>query len=147
MPGLKIIQFVSSNCGMNLLDEPKLENQLASIVIDCAYEVYRNLGPGLLESIYVKCLVYELKLKGLEVMQEKTLPVSYKDQVLDSNYRVDILVNSRLIVELKATETINEVHYAQLLTYLKLSKLKLGLLLNFNTAFFKSGIRRVVNRL
>jgi len=132
---------------MNLLEQPKEENNLAGHVYDAAHEVYRNLGPGLLEAVYKECLIYELKKKGLQVESEISLPIRYKEITVNNTFRIDIWVNRKLIIELKATELIHEVHYAQLLTYLKLSNNKLGLLINFNSEMLRKGIRRVVNRL
>ena len=129
------------------LEKSKVENQIATKIIDAAFEVYTELGPGLLESVYSYCLARELKLLGLKVQSELELPIHYKDEKLKQFYKVDLLVNERVIIELKATETFHEVHYAQLLTYLKLSKIKLGILINFNTAYLKSGVKRVVNGL
>ena len=123
------------------------ENELATIVLDCAFEVHRNLGPGLLESSYEECLCFELKQSGLFIEKQKPLPLIYKDIKLDIGYRLDILVENKIIIEIKAVEAFNDVHLAQILTYLKLSDCKLGLLINFNVALLKSGIRRVVNNL
>ncbi|MDD4236806.1 MAG: GxxExxY protein [Bacteroidales bacterium] len=123
------------------------ENELATIVLDCAFEVHRNLGPGLLESSYEECLCFELKQSGLFIVKQKPLPLIYKDVKLDIGYRLDILVENKIIIEIKAVEAFNDVHLAQILTYLKLSDCKLGLLINFNVALLKSGIRRVVNNL
>jgi len=123
------------------------ENELATIVLDCAFEVHRNLGPGLLESSYEECLCFELKQSGLFIEKQKPLPLIYKDVKLDIGYRLDILVENKIIIEIKAVEAFNDVHLAQILTYLKLSDCKLGLLINFNVALLKSGIRRVVNNL
>lgn len=123
------------------------ENELSKIVLDSAFEVHRNLGPGLLESSYEECLYFELKQSGLYVEKQKALPLIYKDVKLDIGYRIDLLVANKLIVELKAIEFLNDVHLAQILTYLKLSGCKLGLLINFNVALLKTGIKRVVNNL
>jgi GxxExxY protein len=123
------------------------ENELAAIVIDCGLKVHRKLGPGLLESVYEECLHYEIKNKGLKIERQKILPVEYENIQLSSGYRLDLIVEDKLIIELKAVEDVHELHFAQLLTYLKLSKTKLGLLINFNVPLFKDGVRRVVNRL
>jgi GxxExxY protein len=123
------------------------ENELATIVLDCAFEVHRNLGAGLLESSYEECLCFELKQSGLFIEKQKPLPLIYKDIKLDIGYRLDILVENKIIIEIKAVEAFNDVHLAQILTYLKLSGCKLGLLINFNVALLKSGIKRVVNNL
>jgi GxxExxY protein len=123
------------------------ENELAAIVIDCGLKVHRKLGPGLLESVYEECLHYEILKKGLKIERQKILPVEYDNIQLTNGYRLDLIVEDKLIIELKAVEDIHELHFAQLLTYLKLSKTKLGLLINFNVPLFKDGVRRVVNRL
>ncbi|HLS12148.1 MAG TPA: GxxExxY protein [Flavobacteriaceae bacterium] len=124
-----------------------LENELSRKIIGCAIEVHRNLGPGLLESAYQHCLLHELKQKGLDVKKEVPRPIIYKDIKLDHGYRMDILVNNKIVVEIKCVDFINDVHLAQLLTYLKLGNYRLGLLFNFHTIVLKSGIKRVVNNL
>ena len=121
------------------------ENELSKIVIGCAIEVHKHLGPGLLESAYQECLYYELKKAGLYVQKEIPMPVVYKEVKLDHGYRIDILVDRKLVVELKTVETLTDVHIAQLLTYLKLGHYKLGLLLNFRVSTLKEGIKRVIN--
>lgn len=114
-------------------------------IVDCAVEVHTALGAGLLESAYEVCLAYELVKSGLEVRRQIQVPVQYDHLQLDVGYRVDMFVNDRVIVELKAVEKLLPIHTAQLLTYLKLSKLRLGFLLNFNVEHMKHGIKRVVN--
>lgn len=121
------------------------ENELSKIVFDCALKVHKNLGPGLLESAYEECLYYELKKQGIRVEKQKPLPLIYEDVKLEIGYRVDILVENKLIVEVKSVEALNDVHLAQVLTYLKLSDCKLGLLINFNVTLIKNGIKRVIN--
>ena len=121
------------------------ENELATITIGCAIEVHRRLGPGLLESAYTKCLTHELMSKGLEVETEKPLPLIYKEIKMEIGYRLDILVENKLIVEVKSVEAINDVHIAQCLTYLKVSDRRLALLINFNTTLLKKGIKRLIN--
>ncbi len=123
------------------------ENELSRIVFDSALKVHQTLGPGLLESAYEECLYYELKKTGLVIEKQKPLPLIYEDIKLDIGYRVDIIIENKLILELKSVETLNDVHFAQLLTYLKLTNCKLGLLINFNVTLIKNGIRRVVNNL
>jgi GxxExxY protein len=113
-------------------------------VIGAAIDVHRGLGPGLLESAYEACLAHELELRGLAYERQVALPVRYKSLAIDLQYRLDFVVEGILIVELKAVSELLPVHDAQLLTYLRLSKLDLGLLLNFNTAILRSGIRRIV---
>lgn len=123
------------------------ENELSKIVFDCALKVHRNLGPGLLESSYEECLFYEIKKLGLIVEKQKALPLVYEEVKLDIGYRIDIIIENKLIIEIKSVETLNDVHFAQLLTYLKLTNCKLGLLINFNVALIKNGIKRVANNL
>jgi len=119
---------------------------LSELVIGAAIEVHRTLGPGLLESTYEACLVFELVERGAQVERQKALPVRYRGVVIDCGYRIDLLVGGQLIVELKAVERILPVHEAQLLTYLRLSGLSVGLLLNFNVPVLKSGgIKRMVH--
>jgi GxxExxY protein len=121
-------------------------NELSSRIIKAAINVHKELGPGLLESVYQKCLVIELKLLGLEVESEVPLPVNYKGQkVDDEGFRIDVLVENRVVVELKSVEKVQPVHPKQLLTYLKLANKELGLLINFNVVLLKDGIKRVVN--
>ncbi len=114
------------------------------MVLDCSFKVHSALGPGLLESAYEECLYYELSQLGLKVEKQKPLPLVYREVKLDAGYRVDLLVESCVIVELKSVETISDVHLAQILTYLKLSNCKLGLLVNFNVKHLKDGIKRVI---
>lgn len=123
------------------------ENELSKIVFDCSLKVHKNLGPGLLESAYEECLFYELKKSGLHIEKQKPLPLIYEEVKLDIGYRVDIIVENKLILEIKSVDTLNDVHFAQLLTYLKLTDCKLGLLINFNVNLIKNGIKRVVNNL
>ena len=120
-------------------------NDLTQIILDCSYRVHSALGPGLLENAYEVCLFYELNLNGLKVEKQKSLPLVYKDIKLDVGYRLDLLVENQVIVEIKAVENLNEVHTAQVLTYLKLSECKIGLLLNFNVKSLKYGIKRLIN--
>ena len=121
------------------------ENELSRIVFDCALKVHQSLGPGLLESAYEECLFYELRKIGLNVEKQKPLPLIYEEVKLDVGYRIDIIIEDKFIVEIKAVETLNEVHLAQLLTYLKLTDCKLGLLINFNVKLLKNGVQRVIN--
>ena len=121
------------------------ENELSKKIIGCAIEVHKQLGPGLLESAYQECLYYELKQLGLKVQKEKPMPIVYKEVQLDHGYRIDLLVEDKLVVEIKTVEAFNDVHIAQVLTYLRLGNYKLGLLLNFHTTVLKSGIKRVIN--
>jgi GxxExxY protein len=123
------------------------ENELSYIIRRCIFNVYNTLGPGLLESVYQKILVYELQENGLNVKSELLLPVKYNDKLFDINFRIDILVEDKVILELKSVKSIEDIHYKQLYTYLKLSNKKLGLLVNFNTTNILDGIKRVVNNL
>ena len=120
-------------------------NQLTSEIIGSAIEVHRNLGPGLLESTYEECLVFELQERDLIVKRQHEIPVLYKGKKLEQNYRIDLLVNNQVIVELKSIKKIERIHDAQLLTYLKLANKKYGLLLNFNVPVMRQGIRRLLN--
>ncbi|GMR06508.1 MAG: GxxExxY protein [Gammaproteobacteria bacterium] len=120
-------------------------NEISGAIIDSAMDVHSELGPGLLESTYEACLLYELKSRNLLVQNQITLPVKYKGTQIDAGYRIDLLVEKSIIVEIKAIEKILPVHEAQLLTYLKLSHRKVGLLLNFNSTRLKYGIKRIVN--
>ena len=122
----------------------QLENSTASIIVDCAIKVHKALCPGLLESSYKACLVYELIKAECTVEIEKPLPIIYDEIKLEAGYRIDILVNSCVIIELKAVEALNDIHLAQILTYLKLSEKRLGLLINFNVKLLKHGLRRVI---
>lgn len=123
------------------------ENELSYIIRRCIFNVYNTLVPGLLESVYQKILVYELQENGLNVKSELLLPVKYNDKLFDINFRIDILVEDKVILELKSVKSIEDIHYKQLYTYLKLSNKKLGLLVNFNTTNILDGIKRVVNNL
>jgi GxxExxY protein len=123
----------------------KLEfDDLSNRVIGCALEVHRSLGPGLLESTYEQCLAHELKTNGIEFKRQHPLPVNYKEIRLDCGYRVDLLINNKLIVELKTAEKILPIHQAQLLTYMELSNVAVGLLINFNVKYLRDGIKRMV---
>jgi GxxExxY protein len=125
--------------------EPSADaDAVARTVVDAGLKVHRGLGPGLLESAYEACLVQELHLRGLRVRRQVPLPVEYEGLRLDGGYRLDLLVEDIVIVEVKAVETLLRLHEAQLITYLKLSGLRLGLLLNFNVALFRDGARRLV---
>jgi len=120
--------------------------ELTQTVIGCAMKVHTALGPGLLESAYQECLCFELMRAGLFAEKEKPMPLIYSEVKLDCGYRVDIMVERRLVLEIKAVEAINNVHLAQVLTYLKLADLRLGLILNFHVLHLRDGIKRVVNR-
>jgi GxxExxY protein len=120
-------------------------NVITDSIISAAIAVHRELGPGLLESAYESCLVYELLQQGLTVERQKALPVNYRGVKVDCGYRIDLLVEDTVIVELKAVDRLEPIHEAQLLSYLKLSGYQIGLLINFNVRMLKQGIRRLVN--
>jgi len=122
-------------------------NELTSKIIGAAIEVHTILGPGLLESAYEKCLCYELGQRGLRFDRQRSLPIMYKEHQLDCGYRLDVVVQNTVILELKSCDQIEPIHKAQLLTYLRLSGLKLGLLLNFNVPVMRDGITRIANGL
>lgn len=122
-----------------------MENKLTEKIIGAAIEVHRTLGPGLLESAYQECLLFELKSRGLKVEKEKSLPIIYKDIKLDHGYRIDLLVENKIVLELKTVEALTDVHTAQILTYLKLGNYPIGLLINFHTKLLKNGLKRYIN--
>jgi len=122
-------------------------NDLTGEVIGAAIEVHKHLGPGLLESVYEECLCHELRSREIVYERQKPLPINYKEVRFDCGYRLDLVVEDKVILELKSCERIEDIHKAQLLTYLKLSGLKLGLIMNFNVPIMKEGIVRVVNNL
>ncbi|OWK74260.1 GxxExxY protein [Flavobacteriaceae bacterium JJC] len=121
------------------------ENEISKVIFDAGLSVHRSLGPGLLESAYEQCLYYELCKSGLSVEKQKPMPLIYDEVKLDVGYRIDIMVERKVVIEVKSVDALNDVHLAQVLTYLKLSHCKLGLLMNFNTLLFKNGIKRVIN--
>ena len=123
------------------------ENELSNIVLGEAIKLHKALGPGLLESVYESCLGYHLISSGLKVEIQKPIPLIYNEVKLDCGFRCDLIIEGKLIVEVKAVEQLNDVHLAQVLTYLKLTGVKLGLLMNFNVVKMKDGIKRVVNNL
>jgi GxxExxY protein len=123
------------------------ENEIAKIIVDAAFKIHTTLGPGLLESVYESVLAYELKQRGLLVVRQQPIPVIYETVRLEEGFRADLLVEGKVIVELKSVEAIAPVHKKQVLTYLRLTNLKLGLLINFGDALIKDGISRIVNGL
>lgn len=123
------------------------ENEISKVALNCCFKVHTALGPGLFESVYEEILAYELTLNGLSCRRQVDIPVIYKDVKLDAGFRADILVENKVIIELKSVEAVIPIHKKQLLTYLKLSGIKLGLLINFNEVLLKNGITRVVNKL
>lgn len=120
-------------------------NKITDAIIGCSIEIHKQLGPGLLESAYRECLFYELKSNGFDVKREIPMPIIYKDIKLDHGYRIDLLVENKIVIELKTVDFLMDVHKAQLLTYLKLGNYKLGLLINFNETLLKDGIKRIIN--
>lgn len=123
------------------------ENEISYSIIGIAIELHKNLGPGLLESAYEKALAFDLREKGFEVKEQVAMPFIYKDIKQDLGYRIDLLVENKVLIELKSVEKLAPVHFSQTLTYLKLSGIKLGLLINFNSKILKEDIHRVVNKL
>ena len=123
------------------------ENEISKIVVDKCYQIHVTLGPGLLESVYEEILFFELSKEGLNVQRQKTLPVIWKNKRINLGFRADLIVENKVILELKSVEKIANVHPKQLLTYLKVTNLKLGLLINFNEVLIKNGITRIVNNL
>jgi GxxExxY protein len=121
------------------------ENEITEKIIGCGIKIHTHFGPGLLESAYEECLFYELKKSGLIVSKQVALPLVYEEVKLECGYRADLLVENKVIVEIKSVEALNEIHLAQIITYLKLSKCKIGLLINFNVLKLKDGIKRVAN--
>lgn len=121
------------------------ENEISKIIFDLGLKIHKNLGLGLLESAYEECLFYEISKTGLFVEKQKPMPLIYEEVKLDIGYRMDLLVEKSVLIEVKSCEALNDVHLAQVLTYLKLSGCRLGLLINFNTNLFKNGYRRILN--
>ena len=128
-----------------LIEIPADLESLSYKIIGLAIEVHRQLGPGLLESAYHQCLYYEIKKAGLKVEKELTLPILYKEIKLDHGYRIDLLIEDRLVIELKTVESFTSVHFAQILTYLRLGNYPLGLLINYNSKILKNNIKRFIN--
>lgn len=124
-----------------------IENEISYDIRGAAFEIYNELGPGLLESVYEEALIYELKNKGYHVRSQVPIPMKYKELDFEVGFRLDIIVNEKVIIEIKSVEKLRDVHYKQLLTYLKLSNKKLGLLINFNDTSLKDSIIRIVNNL
>ncbi len=124
-----------------------IENEIAKEIVDAAYKIHTTLGPGLLESVYEVALAYELEQRGLSVARQQPIPIVYESVTFDEGFRADLVVENKVIVELKSVEQIAPVHSKQLLTYLRLTDMHLGLLINFGTALIKDGIKRIVNKL
>ncbi len=123
------------------------ENEISKIIVDCCYKIHNRLGPGLLESVYEEILFYEICKSGLNCERQKAIKVIYDNISMDIGFRDDLIVENKVILELKSVENIAPVHFKQLLTYLKITDIKLGLLINFNVALIKDGIKRIVNNL
>jgi GxxExxY protein len=123
------------------------ENELSKIIVNCCFQIHSKLGPGLLESVYEEILAYELQKYNLKIKRQQGISVIYDDIKLDIGFRADLIVENKVIIEIKSVETIAPVHQKQLLTYLKITELKLGLLVNFNEALIKNGIQSIVNKL
>lgn len=124
-----------------------IENEIARIIVDAAFKIHQTLGPGLLESVYQATLSFELRKRGLNVVEQAGLPVFYEEVKLEIGFRVDLIVGDKVVIEIKSVEALAPVHRKQLTTYLRLMDLRLGILLNFNVELMKDGIQRVVNRL
>jgi GxxExxY protein len=123
------------------------ENEISKIILTCAFKVHSTLGPGLLESAYRECLYHELTNNGLKCIKEKPMPIVYGGIKLDHGYRIDLLVEDKVVIEIKCVEALNDVHFAQTRTYLKFGNYKLGMVLNFHVVRLKDGIKRIVNGL
>jgi GxxExxY protein len=121
-----------------------LHQELTSSILNCAYKVHTKLGPGLLESAYEECFHYELHKAGIDAIKQKPMPLIYEEKRLDLGYRIDLFIEGKVIVEIKSVDALNPVHFAQLMTYLKLSSCRIGFLINFNVVSLKDGIRRVI---
>ena len=121
------------------------ENEISNVIIGAAINVHKALGPGLLESAYKECLYYKLFTSGLNVVKEKAMPLIFEDVILECGYRIDLLVENKVVIEVKSVEALNDIHLAQTLTYMRLGDYKLGLLINFNVLKLKDGVKRVIN--
>ena len=123
------------------------ENEISKIIVDTCYRIHVELGPGLFESVYEEVLTYELQQLGLHISRQQAIPIIWKEVKMDQGFRADLIVESKVLIEIKSVEAIAPVHQKQVLSYLKLTGLKLGLLVNFNEALIKNGITRIVNKL
>ena len=124
-----------------------IENEISGIVFDAGMKIHRTLGIGLYENVYEECLVYELKKRGLNLEYQKNIDVKYEELNLSKAFRVDLLIENKVIIEIKAVPEINDYHFFQLLNYLRIADMKLGMILNFHSMLFKNGVKRVVNKL
>lgn len=123
------------------------ENEISNLVFDAGMKIHRKLGIGLFENVYERCLIHELKNKGMNVESQKDISVNYEGLVIEKAFRVDLLIENKVIIEIKAVQDINDYHFFQLLNYLRIADIKLGMILNFHSTLFKNGVRRVVNKL
>jgi len=123
------------------------ENELAKIVVDLGFKIYKKLGAGLFENVYEECLFHDIKKFGLKVEKQKSVSIIYDDLIINNAYKIDLIVEDKLILEIKTVDNLNDIHKAQILTYLKMTGCRLGLLMNFRTDFYKNGIKRIVNNL
>jgi GxxExxY protein len=123
------------------------ENEISKIILDIAFDIHINLGPGLFESVYEEILFYELTNYGLKVKRQKAIPVFWQELIMDVGFKADLIVENKVIIEIKSIEALAPIHYKQLTTYLKITNLKLGLLINFNEYLLKDGIKRIANKL
>ncbi|MBB6371212.1 GxxExxY protein [Chryseobacterium shigense] len=124
-----------------------IENEISGIVFDAGIKIHRTLGIGLYENVYEECLIYELKNRGLNVESQKDIAIEYEDLKIHRAFRVDLLIENKVIIEIKAVPEINDYHFFQLLNYLRITNVKLGMILNFHSVLFKNGVKRVVNKL
>jgi len=146
-PGLSLRSFASLRLGEKLTKADMDENAVAKEIVDAAFRIHTTLGPGLLESVYNAVLAHELGRRGLRTLQQQSIPVVYENIRIDTGFRADLVVEDKVIVEIKSVDLIAQVHKKQLLTYLRLADKRLGLLINFNVALIKDGITRIVNGL
>ncbi len=123
------------------------ENELAKIVVDLGFKIYKKLGAGLFENVYEECLFHDIKKFGLKVEKQKSVSIIYDDLIINNAYKIDLIVEDKLILEIKTVDNLNDIHKAQILTYLKMTGCRLELLMNFRTDFYKNGIKRIVNNL
>jgi GxxExxY protein len=139
--------MIPINLNKNILAMNMSENELSKVIVDTAFKIHVGLGPGLLESVYEEILDYEFEKAGLQVERQKIVPVIWDELVMKHGFKADLIINEKVMIEVKSVKEIEKVHFKQLLTYLKLTGIKLGLLINFNEAYIKNGITRIVNGL
>jgi len=123
------------------------ENEISNLVFDAGMKVHRKLGIGLYENVYEQCLIYELKNSGLRIESQKDISINYEDLLIEKAFRTDLVIENKVIIEIKAAPEINTYHFFQLLNYLRITEMKLGMILNFHSSLFKNGVKRVVNKL